>query len=101
MPDDRLPKVIFNLEYKHKNSWCRDLTSIFGQTNFMHIFDSKVIVDRSDVKVKLLEIFDSNFTNSLPLKPKLRNYALLKFSFEPEPYALKYLNRNKSQILHS
>ena len=98
MPESRLPKMIFNMEYEHKNSWCRDLLSIFEQTNFVHIFDNKITVDPSDVKVKLLEIFDTNFTNSLPLKQKLRNYALLKFSFDPEPYALKYLSRNKRSI---
>ena len=34
MPDYRRPKIIYNLEYQHKNSWCRDLMSIFDQTNW-------------------------------------------------------------------
>ena len=43
-------------------------------------------------------MFTNNFTDSLPLKPKLRNYALFKFSFEPEPYVCAYLSRNKRSI---
>ena len=98
MPEGRLPKIIFNLEFENKNSWCRDLRSIFEQTNFMHVFDNKITVDPSDIETELLDIFNSNFTASLPLKSKLRNYALFKFSFETELYATKYLSRNKRSI---
>ena len=98
MPESRLPKIIFAHEFENLNSWCRDIKSIFEQTNYMHIFTNKISVDPSDVKDKLLELFSSNFTDSLPMKQKLRNYALFKFSFEPEPYACAYLSRNKRSI---
>ena len=64
----------------------------------MHIFDNKITVDPLDVKGKLLEIYSTSFTDALPLKPKLRNYALFKFSFECEPYNCAYLSRNKRSI---
>ena len=64
----------------------------------MHIFECKVTVDPLDIETKLMEMYNSNFTTSLPLKAKLRNYALFKFSFEPEPYAVKYLSRNKRSL---
>ena len=98
LPENRLPRIVFNHEYENLTNWCRDLRSIFEQTNFMHIFENKITVDPLDVKKKLLEIFSTNFIDSLLLKPKLRNYALFKFSFECEPYNWAYLSRNKRSI---
>ena len=45
-----------------------------------------------------LLIFKDNFTESLPKQDKLRNYAMFKYSFEPEPYVTKYLSRNKRSL---
>ena len=98
MPDSRLPKLIFDLEFENSKSWCHDIKSIFEQTNFAHIYNNKITVDPSDVQNKLVELFSSNFIDSLPMKQKLRNYALFKFSFEPEPYTTAYLSRNKRSI---
>ena len=98
MPDSRLPKIIFENEFESRKSWGRDIRSIFEQSNYLHIFENKLTIDPSDIQKKLLEMFTNNFTDSLPLKPKLRNYALFKFSFEPEPYVCAYLSRNKRSI---
>ena len=98
LPENRLPKQVFNIEFKKQRSWCKNIKSIFEQSNMLEDFNSKNSVDLFNFNQTQLLIFKDNYTESLPKQDKLRNYAMYKFSFDTEPYVQKYMSRNKRSL---
>ena len=98
LPENRLPRKVFSIEFEKQKSWCKTIKSIFEQSNMLDDFNAKNNIDLFNFNQTQLLIFKDNFTESLPKQDKLRNYAMYKFSFDAEPYVLKHLSRNKRSL---
>ena len=51
------------------------------------------------VKSKLNDLMHEQWSNEVHNKPKLRTYVQIKDTFEPEPYVLSNISRQRRSLL--
>ena len=59
----------------------------------------KLCIDIDKVKIKLNGLMQEQWSNEMHNKPKLRTYVQIKDIFEPEPYVLSNICRQRGSLL--
>ena len=62
-------------------------------------FLKKNIIDMNLVQSKLNDLMHEQWSNEVHNKPKLRTYVQIKDTFEPEPYVLSNISRQRKSLL--
>ena len=58
-----------------------------------------MIIDMNLVKSKLNDLLYEQWSNEIHNKPQLRTYVQIKDTFEPEPYVLSNISRQRRSLL--
>ena len=100
MPDSRLTKHIFTIEYdsvKTRGStvknWFTHIRNTLDSIGLKHFFDNRTKCDMEDCKSRLLQLNSNEWTVEAMLKPKLRQYVNFKTEFTMEPYVSTVRNK--------
>ena len=99
MEDSRLTKQIFNWDYTNQRGWCQDIKHLLIQLDLECVFSEKLCIDIDKVKIKLNDLMQEQWSNEMHNKPKLRTYVQIKDIFEPEPYVLSNISRQRRSLL--
>ena len=99
MEDFRLTKQIFYWDFVNQRGWTQDIRHLLIQLDLEYAFSEKIIIDMNLVKSKLNELMYEQWSNEVHNKPKLRTYVQIKDTFEPEPYVLSNINRQRRSLL--
>ena len=89
MENDRLAKVIFDLQYTKANvqkNWCYYVQEIFKDIGLGHTFQNREICDLKQCQQELTLIYEREWQTLVDKKPKLRLYRELKTVPGPERY---------------
>ena len=96
MPNDRLTKHIFNVEYNNAydhNNWTNKVKSIFDLLQMSYIFNEKNKCDLDTCKKEFWNIAESDWKIQVENKPKLRTFKRYKKEFITTDYVQQSLNR--------
>ena len=63
------------------------------------VFSEKLCIDIDKAKIKLNDRMQEQWSNEMHNKPKLRTYVQIKDIFEPEPYVLSNISRQRRSLL--
>ena len=99
MEDSRLTKQIFNWDCVNQRGWCQDIKHLLIQLDLECVFPEKLNIDIDRVKIKLNDLMQEQWSNEMHNKPKLRTYVQTKGIFEPEPYVLSDISRQRRSLL--
>ena len=99
MEDSKLTKHIFNWVYANQRGWCQDIKHLLIQLHLECVFSEKLCIDIDKVKIKLNDLMQEQWSNEMHDKPKLRTYVQIKDIFEPEPYVLSNISRQRRSLL--
>ena len=99
MEDSRLTKQIFNWDYANQRGWCQDIKHLLIQLDLECVFSEKLCIDIDKAKIKLNDLMQEQWSNEMHNKPKLRTYVQIKDIFEPEPYVLSNISRQRRSLL--
>ena len=98
--DDRLTKVVFNMDYDRcTNNWCSDTKDIFTKLNMLHYYESRTMVDLKSFEQIVRTYYSDIWRESLINKPKLRSYLNFKTNFELEHYVKLNLTKHERSVL--
>ena len=75
--------------------WCQDIKHLLIQLDLECVFSEKLSIDIHRVKIKLNDLMQEQWSNEMHNKPKLRTYVQIKGIFEPEPYVLSNISRQR------
>ena len=100
MPDDRLTKQVFLSEYDSiYQNWTKSIKTILRNTDLIHYFNDKLIVNLDLAKQRLVEINENEWRIDVARKPKLRTYVQFKFDYMTEEYLSKIHSRYERSLL--
>ena len=99
MEESRLTKQIFNWDYVNQRGWCQDIKHLLIQLDLECVFSEKLNIDIDRVKIKLNDLMQKQWSNEMHNKPKLRTFGQIKDIFEPEPYVLSNISRQRRSLL--
>ena len=96
--ETRLPRIMYGLMMKHKNTWINEIISVFQRINCMDMFENNVKIVNFKVflnhaKDKLMMEHCAQWLTDVNNKPKLHIYAQFKDQYNIEKYCNLNLKR--------
>ena len=99
LDQSRLPKKIFEAEYKNGGYWCKTISNILTELNMNHLYENKLLCDLGVCEKKLFDLCKAEWSKRILKKPKLRSYCCWKKDYNTEPYVKIGLPREHRSIL--
>ena len=82
LPNERLPKKLFQIMYQNNSKWCLNVRSILNEINKPELYLSKqcAMIWRSRGQFQINN--NLKFLDDIATKPKLRTYCKIKYSYQ-------------------
>ena len=85
MDNNRLTKHVFNNDYATSatcNNWCSDVKHIMHSIGIVNHYHSKTVVNLSQVRETIKDIFADKWSQDILQAAKLRTYRVFKLEFK-------------------
>ena len=100
MPNDRLTKQIFIMDYNRcSNNWSYDIKTIFEELDMLPLYENKEPCDLDTSKNQFVKDFEKECVTEINNKPKLRTFKLFKDNCNPSTYLTSCMNRYERSLL--
>ena len=100
MDDDRLTRHIFAWDYQlSRKNWCTEVSQIFHDLNMSDVFEQQRPCDVNEAEERYRVLLNNEWSRDVNMKPKLRNYRVVKESIECEPYVSMNLDRTDRSFI--